>query len=179
MLKANLNDASTLSVHRLDVRDLRAEAFASYGEVVASLRADGEGAKAHHNPETPPTEANRVPSNGAPRVCIMHVRHVGLRFSRIARRRRVTQCLGSRGGREWPIGVALPSDLSDDARPRPGDIVAFRIPGDRVVKGHVATWHTRTHFVHDEWQFVNLENLHTNRRDFDAAPFPAECRYRL
>jgi len=45
--------------------------------------------------------------------------------------------------------VAPPGDLSDDARPRLEDIVAFRIPGDRVIKLHVATWHAGPHFVHD------------------------------
>jgi ureidoglycolate hydrolase len=109
----------------------------------------------------------------------MHLPHVGLGFSRIARHRRVTQCLGSLGGRDWLIGVAPPGDLGDDARPRLEDIVAFRIPGDRIVKLHVATWHAGPHFIHDECQFLNLENLDTNRRDFHAVALPAECRYRL
>ena len=34
-------------------------------------------------------------------------------------------------------------------------------------------------FVHDECLFVNLENLDTNRRDFQAVPLGVECRYRL
>jgi hypothetical protein len=30
---------------------------------------------------------------------------------------KVTQCLGSLGGKEWLTGVAPPSDLADDAPP--------------------------------------------------------------
>ena len=97
----------------------------------------------------------------------------------IARHRRVTQCLGSLGGKEWLIGVAPPGDLGDDARPRVEDITAFRVPGDRLIKLHVATWHAGPHFVHDECLFVNLENLDTNRRDFHAVPLSVECQYRL
>jgi hypothetical protein len=41
--------------------------------------------------------------NGEPRLWIMHLPHVGLGFTRIARHRRVTQCLGSLGGKEWLI----------------------------------------------------------------------------
>ena len=110
----------------------------------------------------------------APAAC-----RLGLGFTRIARHRRVTQCLGSLGGKDWLIGVAPPGDLGDDARPRIEDIAAFRVPGDCLIKLHVATWHAGPHFVHDECLFVNLENLDTNRRDFHAAPLPVECRYRL
>ena len=71
------------------------------------------------------------------------------------------------------------SALGDDARPRVEDIAAFRVPGDRLIKLHVGTWHAGPHFVHDECLFVNLENLDTNRRDFHAVPLSVECRYRL
>ena len=104
---------------------------------------------------------------------------VGLGFVRIARHRRVTQCLGSLGGKEWLIGVVPPGDFGDDARPRLEDIAAFRIPGDRLIKLHAATWHAGPHFTHDECLFVNLENLDTNRRDFHAVPLGVECRYWL
>jgi hypothetical protein len=53
------------------------------------------------------------------------------------------------------------------------------VPGDHLIKLHVATWHAGPHFVHDECLFVNLENLDTNRRDFHAVPLSVECRYRL
>jgi hypothetical protein len=95
----------------------------------------------------------------------------------------VTQCLGSLGGKEWLIAVAPPGttarDLDDDARPALEDIVAFRVPGDRAIKLHVATWHAGPHFVHDECLFFNLENLDTNRRDFHGVPLPVECRYQV
>ena len=72
-------------------------------------------------------EAKLVLHNGEPRLWIMHLPHVGLGFTRIARHRRVTQCLGSLGGKEWFIGVAPPGELGDDARPRVEDIAAFRV----------------------------------------------------
>ena len=175
-----MNDAGALPLHMLDVRELTAEAFAPYGQVIAPLRTGGRGIGAvHHDPENAPGEAQLVLGNGEPRLWIMHLPHVGLGFTRIARHRKVTQCLGSLGGKEWLIGVAPPGDLADEARPRLADIVAFRISGDRVVKLHVATWHAGPHFVHDECLFINLENLDTNRRDFHGVPLPAECRYRL
>jgi ureidoglycolate hydrolase len=174
-----MNDARALPQRMLEVRELTAEAFAPYGQVIAPLRAGGQGAETHHDPETSSDEAKLVLENGEPRLWIMHLPHVGLGFSRIARHRRVTQCLGSLGGKEWLIAVAPPGDLRDEGRPRIEDIVAFRIPGDRIIKLHVATWHAGPHFVHDECQFLNLENFDTNRRDFHAVPLPAECRYRL
>jgi ureidoglycolate hydrolase len=174
-----MNDAGTLPRHLLDINELTHEAFAPYGEIIAPLRTGGQGTANSHDPEAGRGEASLVLTNGEPRLWIMHLPHVGLGFSRIARHRRVTQCLGSLGGKEWLIGVAPPGDLSDDARPRLEDIVAFRVPGDRVIKLHVATWHAGPHFVHDECLFVNLENRDTNRRDFHAVPLPAECRYRL
>ena len=174
-----MNDASALPLNELDIRELTAEAFAPYGQVIAPLRTAGQGAAAHRDPETSASEAKLVLMNGEPRLWIMHLPHVGLGFNRIARHRRVTQCLGSLGGKEWLIGVAPPGDLGDDARPRLEDIVAFRIPSDRLIKLHVATWHAGPHFIHDECLFVNLENLDTNKHDFHAVPLPAECRYRL
>jgi ureidoglycolate hydrolase len=175
-MEATMSDAGTLPRHTLDIRELTAAAFAPYGEIVAPLRTGGQGS---HDRETASAEATLVLGNGEPRLWIMHLPHVGLGFSRIARHRRVTQCLGSLGGKEWLIGVAPPGDLSDDARPRVEDIVAFRVPGDRVIKLHVATWHAGPHFVHDECLFINLENRDTNQRDFHGVPLPVECRYQV
>jgi ureidoglycolate lyase len=177
-----MNDASTLPRHMLDVRELTAEAFAPYGQVIAPLRTGGQGVGSGHDPEASAEEATLVlgdEGNAEPRLWIMHLPHVGLGFTRIARHRRVTQCLGSLGGKEWLIGVAPPGDFDDEARPRVEDIVAFRVPGDCLIKLHLATWHAGPHFVHDECLFVNLENLDTNRRDFHAVPLSTECRYRL
>jgi ureidoglycolate hydrolase len=122
-----MNDAGTLPRHMLEVRELTAEAFAPYGQVIAPLRTGGQGAETQYDPETSRREAKLMlgdGGNGEPRLWIMHLPHVGLGFSRIARHRRVTQCLGSLGGKEWLIGVAPPGDLADDARPLVEDIVA-------------------------------------------------------
>jgi ureidoglycolate hydrolase len=174
-----MNDAGRLPVHMLEIRELTPEAFAPYGQIVTPLKTGGQGAETGYDPENSAREAKLVLHNGEPRLWIMHLPHVGLGFSRIARHLHVTQCLGSLGGKEWLIGVAPPGDLSDDARPSVEDIVAFRVPGDCVIKLHVATWHAGPHFVHDECLFFNLENLDTNRRDFHGVPLPVECRYRL
>ena len=175
-----MNDVGTMPRHMLDVRELTAEAFAPYGQVIAPLRTGGQGAETGYDPETSAREDGRcmIHSRGSP-LPRTSFAHVGLGFTRIARHRRVTQCLGSLGGKEWLIGVAPPGDLGDDARPRIEDIAAFRVPGDRLIKLHVATWHAGPHFVHDECLFFNLENLDTNRRDFHAVPLSVECRYRL
>ena len=52
-----MNDAGTLSRHMLDVRELTADAFAPYGEVIAPLRTGGQGAGTHHDPEASASEA--------------------------------------------------------------------------------------------------------------------------
>jgi ureidoglycolate hydrolase len=99
----------------------------------------------------------------------------GLRFSNLARHRRVTQCLGALEGKEWFMAFAPPSDdRSDAGRPDLDRLAAFRIPGDCVVKLHIATWHAGPQFLHDEAMFYNLENLDTNKRDFHQVPLPAE-----
>src|SRR3954454_22706851 len=131
-----MNDTGVLPAHMLEIRELTAEAFAPYGQVIAPLRTGGQGAESNYDPETSAREAKLVLSNGEPRLWLMHLPHVGLGFSRIARHRHVTQSLGSLGGKEWLIGVAPPGDLGDDARPRVEDIVAFRIPADRLIKLH-------------------------------------------
>jgi ureidoglycolate hydrolase len=174
-----MGGTDALPQHMLEVSELTAEAFAPYGEVIAPLRTGGQGTGAGDEPEASAREAKLVLGNGEPRLWIMHLPHVGLGFTRIARHRRVTQCLGSLSGKEWLIGVAPPGDFGDDARPRVEDIVAFRVPGDRLIKLHVGTWHAGPHFVHGECLFVNLENRDTNRHDFHAVPLPVECRYRL
>ena len=103
-----MNDAGTMPRHMLEVRELTAEAFAPYGQIIAPLRTGGQGAETGYDPETSASEAKLVLGNGEPRLWIMHLPHVGLGFTRIARHRRVTQCLGSLGGKEWLIGVAPP-----------------------------------------------------------------------
>ena len=108
-----MNDAGTMPPHMLQVRELTAQAFAPYGEVIAPLRTGGQGAATGSDPEASANEAKLVLNNGVPRLWIMHLPHVGLGFTRIARHRQVTQCLGSLGGKEWLIGVAPPGDLGE------------------------------------------------------------------
>src|SRR4051794_33185081 len=178
-----MNDTGVLPAHMLEIRELTAEAFAPYGQVIAPLRTGGQGVETAYDPETSTTEAALVLHNGEPRLWIMHLPHVGLGFTRIARHRRVTQSLGSLGGKERGIAGGAPGaterGLDDEGRPAVEDIVAFRVPGDRVIKLHVATWHAGPHFVHDECLFFNLESLDTNRRDFHGVPLPVECRYQV
>jgi ureidoglycolate lyase len=89
-----MNDAGTMPRRMLNIRELIAEAFAPCGQVIAPLRTGGQGAEASYDPETSVHEAKLVLGNGEPRLWIMHLPHVGLSFTRIARHRRVTQCLG-------------------------------------------------------------------------------------
>ncbi|MFZ0354661.1 MAG: ureidoglycolate lyase, partial [Pseudolabrys sp.] len=110
--------------------------------------------------------------NGTPRLWIMRLKKNGLIFSKLARHRRVSQCLGSLQGKDWFIALAPPNDLADGTRPELASMAAFWIPGDCVIKLHVATWHAGPHFLHDECLFFNLENLDTNKRDFDACDLP-------
>jgi hypothetical protein len=99
-----MNDAGTMQRHMLEIEDLTAKAFAPDGQVIAPLRTGGQGAGTGHDPEASAGEAKLVLGNGEPRLWIMHLPHVGLGFTRIARHRRVTQCLGALGGKEWLIG---------------------------------------------------------------------------
>jgi hypothetical protein len=79
-----MNDPGTLSLHMLDIRELTAEAFAPYGQVIAPLQTGGQGAETGYDPETSASEAELVLGNGEPRLWIMHLPHVGLGFTRIA-----------------------------------------------------------------------------------------------
>src|SRR5258705_12831812 len=83
-----MNDVGTLPRHMLDIRELTAEAFAPYGQVIAPLRTGGQGAETGYDPEVSAGEAKLVLGNGEPRLWLMHLPHVGLGFSRIARHRR-------------------------------------------------------------------------------------------
>jgi hypothetical protein len=52
-----MNDAGTMPRHMLVVRELTAEAFAPYGQVIAPLRTGGHGAETSHDPEASASEA--------------------------------------------------------------------------------------------------------------------------
>ena len=52
----------------LDIRELTAEAFAPYGQVIAPLWTGGQGAKTSYDPEASAGEAKLVLGNGEPRL---------------------------------------------------------------------------------------------------------------
>jgi hypothetical protein len=46
-----MSNASALPLNTLDIRELTAEAFAPYDQVIAPLHTGGQGAATHHDPE--------------------------------------------------------------------------------------------------------------------------------
>jgi ureidoglycolate hydrolase len=159
---------------QIQIQRLEAAAFAPFGEIIAPRRSGGQFANNPYDPETSPEEPKLVLTNGTPRLWIMHLNNRGVVFKSMARHRRTSQCLGSLQGKEWLVGVAPPNDFADGVKPEFDRISAFLIPGDCVIKLHVGTWHAGPHFTHDECLFLNLENLDTNKKDFDTADLPTE-----
>lgn len=165
----------TLTRHRVPLLTLTAEAFAPYGQLVLTRKSGLQFERHDYKPWEHSDEAQLVLTQGTPRLWIMHQFKRGRRFANIARHRKVSQCLGSLEGKEWFMAVAPAQSHEESARPRIEDIVAFRIPGDQIIKLHVATWHAGPHFDHDECKFINLENMDTNQNDFQAVPLGVEC----
>jgi len=163
--------------HTVAALPLTDAAFAPFGDIIKP-RAGGQqfDRSFSYDPAAERTHVKLVMTNGEPCLRIMQIPHRGLVFSKIARHRRVSQCLGSLQGKEWFMAVAAPTDFAVDSGPRLEDIRAFRIPGDRIIKLHVGTWHAGPHFTHDECLFVNLENEDTNIRDFQDVTLPVSCR---
>jgi ureidoglycolate hydrolase len=164
------------TITTLAAQPLDSKAFAPYGEVIYARTAGSQFDINPYDPETSAEEPRLTLTNGTPRLWIMRLKKNGLAFSKLARHRRVSQCLGSLQGKEWFIGVAPPNDPVDGISPELGRMAAFRIPGDCVIKLHVATWHAGPHFTHEECLFFNLENLDTNKRDFEDHELPGEFR---
>lgn len=163
--------------HVVPARELTDAAFAPFGEIIKPRRGyDQFDTHDLYDPATYTDHVRLIVTNGEPCLRIMHLKDRGLVFTKMGRHRRVTQCLGSLGGKEWFLGFARPGDLSDTAQPALEDVVAFRIPGDRIIKMHIGTWHAGPHFTHDECLFLNLENEDTNRHDFQVADLPRSCR---
>jgi ureidoglycolate hydrolase len=167
---------SASTVTTIPAQPLDATSFAPYGEVIYPRSAGSQFDINPYDPETSTEEPRLTLTNGTPRLWIMRLRKNGLVFSKLARHRRVSQCLGSLQGKEWFIAVVPPNNPADGAKPEPARMAAFRIPGDRVIKLNVATWHAGPHFTHDECLFFNLENLDTNKRDFEDYEMPNEVR---
>jgi ureidoglycolate hydrolase len=166
---------NTTSRHSIRAQDLTDEAFAPYGDIIKPRLSGEQFDRTHsYDPSKEQTHVKLVMTNGAPTLRIMHQRLRGLTFSKIARHLMVSQCLGSLQGKEWFMAVAAPTN--GDTRPRLEDIGAFRIPGDRIIKLHVGTWHAGPHFKHEECLFLNLENEDTNTRDFQEMALLQNCQ---
>ncbi len=165
------------------------EAFVPYGEIIKPWFNGEQFDRSHLSaPEKAERPVKLVMTYGVPVLRIMHQKRRGLVFSRMARHLRVSQCLGALQGKDWFMAVAAPAPgepapgkpaLSGPAPGKaavdPADIAAFRIPGDRIIKLHVGTWHAGPHFTHDECLFLNLENEDTNTKDFEDAVLPHLC----
>lgn len=172
-----MRGAIVLDTFAIPVRDLTAEAFAPFGQVIAPRRSLGQFVMPDHNPGTSPDEAQLSLHEGIPRLWIMHLAGV-MNFTEIARHMRVTQCLGALGGTQWFLAVASPSASADASGiMSPANLTGFRVPGDRIIKLHIGTWHAGPHFPGAEAMFLNLENMNTRREDFDAAALPTPCTY--
>src|SRR5512147_3208962 len=165
-----------LTVTTIRAKPLAAKLFAPYGEVIYPRAAGTQFDINPYDPETGTEEASLILTNGTPRLWIMHLKKNALVFRKLARHRRVTQCLGSLQGKEWFVAVAPPNDPGDGTCPELAGMAAFRIPGDCVIKLHVGTWHAGPQFLHDECLFFNLEILDTNKRDFESFDLPNEFR---
>ena len=159
-------------------QDLTDEAFAPYGDIIKPRISGEQFDRAYsYDPSKENTHVKLVMTNGEPTLRIMHQRLRGLTFSKMARHRRVSQRLGSLQGKEWFMAVATPTN--NDSQPRLEDIAAFLIPGDRIIKLHVGTWHAGPHFKHEECLFLNLENEDTNTRDFQEMTLPQVCQIEI
>ena len=159
---------------RIPVQELAEKAFAACGEIIRPRPAGGQFDDNPYDPETGACEAALTLGNGVPRLWIMQLDGPRLVFSNLARHRRVSQCLGALNGTEWFIAVAPPGDPADGAKPDLARLTAFRIPGDCVIKLHIGTWHAGPLFARAQCLFFNLENLDTNKRDFESADLAYE-----
>lgn len=157
-------------------QELTDKAFAPYGNIIKPRKSGDQGDRAYKfKPREESSHVDLVFTNGEPCLRIMHQFKRGLIFTKVARHQRVSQCLGSLQGKEWFIAMAEATERGGEL-PRPEQLTAFRIPGDRIIKIHTGVWHAGPHFVHDECMFMSLENVDTNTSDFDILTMPGECR---
>jgi ureidoglycolate hydrolase len=136
---------------KLQPQPLTPETFQPFGQVVFASE-DG-------NPYTS-NDAQLQLQAGIPRFYIMRLNHRGLKFDRITRHQRVTQCLGALDSKSWYIAVARPTPASET--PDWETITAFQVPGNCFIKLDVGTWHAGPYFEQDTVDFYNLELSDTN-----------------
>jgi hypothetical protein len=99
------------TVTTVKTRVLERKAFAPYGEIISARRGGTQFDDNPYDPEASADEASLTLTNGTPRLWVMCLKGHGLAFSKMARHRRVSQCLGSLQGKEWFIAVAPPTIL--------------------------------------------------------------------
>jgi hypothetical protein len=100
----------------------------------------------------------------------------GLRFSRITRHVRVSQCLAAAGDAPWYLAVARPGAQPPLA---PSDIQAFAVTPPAALALSVGTWHAGPYFgTADDGgagggfrDFYNLELSDTNVNDHTSFDF--------
>jgi len=132
------------------------EAFQPFGQVIFAS-PDGKDYDA--------TDAQLQLQNGTPRFYIMRLHQRGLKFDRITRHQRVTQCLGALNGQTWFLAVATPTPA---ALPDLETITAFHIPGNCFIKLDIGTWHAGPYFLTPTADFYNLELSDTNVVDHET-----------
>ena len=145
----------TYSLRSIAPQPITAAAFQPFGQLVAA-QADGS--------PFGESDARLELQNGTPRFYIMRLHDRGLKFHKITRHRRSTQCLGALEGKEWFLGVAPPGE---GAVPALEAITVFRIPGNCFVNLDMGTWHAGPYFVGSTVDFYSLELSDTNVVDHD------------
>mmetsp|Transcript_6067 Transcript_6067/g.14986 ORF Transcript_6067/g.14986 Transcript_6067/m.14986 type:complete len:220 (-) Transcript_6067:136-795(-) len=157
--KASSSMASSDGASQLKAKDITAENFAPFGQVIAPTD-DGK-----HFDES---DAQLVLSGGVPRFYIMRLPRRGLSFKTIVHHAIVTQCLGSTQAEPWYMAVAA----KDVETPSADNMHAFRIPPGVYIKLHCGTWHAGPLFDSaDHLDFANLELSDTNVTDFNCFDF--------
>mmetsp|Transcript_6066 Transcript_6066/g.14983 ORF Transcript_6066/g.14983 Transcript_6066/m.14983 type:complete len:254 (-) Transcript_6066:198-959(-) len=119
--KASSSMASSDGASQLKAKDITAENFAPFGQVIAPTD-DGK-----HFDES---DAQLVLSGGVPRFYIMRLPRRGLSFKTIVHHAIVTQCLGSTQAEPWYMAVAA----KDVETPSADNMHAFRIPPGKSQK---------------------------------------------
>lgn len=151
--------AQDVTARTLVPQPINAQAFAPFGTYIAPA-AYG----ALFGTEDAQLELTR----GTPRIYIMRAPDHGMRFHRITRHDRVTQCLSSACGHTWYLVVAPPPGPDAEAPPDPDSIRAFTVSGSAMVKLHAGTWHAGPYFQAPHMDFINLELADTNQNDHNA-----------